>query len=126
MGNSLPTGIQTPHQIALLFLGCVFVGVVLELVRRGHLKERYALLWLFVSVCGLGVGVYPQSLVLISRYLNFQLLTVLFVFFFLLMLSLVLTFSVVLSRLSERDRELTQEVALLASRVSELEDKPRD
>lgn len=121
MNDGLPTGIQTPHQIGLLVLSLSVFALVLELVRRGHLKERYALLWLGTSACGVIVGVYPNSLVLLSRLLNFQLLTVLFVFFFVLMLGLVLSFSVVISRLAERNRELAQEVALLTQRVDEIE-----
>jgi uncharacterized membrane protein YfcA len=121
--DMLPTGIQTPHQIALLLISVLLLGLVLELVRQGHLKERYALLWLAVSGCGLVVGIFPNSLVMISRLFNLQLLTVLFFFFFLLILGLVLSFSVVISRLAERNRRLTQEVALLAQRLDQVEKK---
>ena len=121
MPDALPTGIQTPHQIALLIISVLLLGIVLELVRQGHLKERYALLWLAVSGSGLVVGIFPRSLVLISRVFSLQLLTVLFFFFFLLILGLVLSFSVVISRLAERNRRLTQEVALLAQRMDSLE-----
>ena len=114
-------GLATPHRVCLLVFSLILVGVVLELVRRGLLKERYALLWLGTSACGLVVGVFPGVIVLMSRIFHLQRLTVLFVLSFLFLLGLVLSFSVVISRLAERNRELTQEVALLGAAVKERE-----
>jgi len=84
-------------------------------VRRGHLRERYALLWLATSLFGLVVGLFPNLIVYFSRLMHFQFLTLLFVVSFLFLLGLVLSFTVVISRQSERNRKLTQEVALLAN-----------
>jgi len=87
------------------------------------LKERYALLWLAASVFGLIIGVFPQIIVYLADTLRFQYLTVFFVMSFVFGLGLVLAFSVVISRLVERNRRLTQEVALLSHTVKELERK---
>ncbi|MCF6285281.1 MAG: DUF2304 domain-containing protein [Candidatus Hydrogenedentes bacterium] len=116
-------GFYLSHRIGLLAVSVLFMAVVLELVRRSHLKERYALLWLAAASCGLVVGLFPQTVVSFSRAFNFQYLTVFFVSSFLFLLLLVLVFTVVISKLSERNRELAQEVALLAHRVTRLEVK---
>ncbi len=108
------------HRAALLGISLALVVLVFELVRRGYLKERYALLWLATSVAGLFVGMFPGAIVWISRQFQFQFLTVLVAVTFFFTLALVLIFSVVLSRLSERNRRLTQEVALLRRSVEEL------
>ena len=42
---------------ALLFLGFIF-----ELVRRRRLREKYAVLWIFVGVIVLGLGLFPRAL----------------------------------------------------------------
>ncbi len=114
-------GFYALHRGGLLVLSLALVLLVLELVRRGHLKERYALLWLAVSVFGLLVGLFPGIIVRIAGILEFQYLTVVSFFAFMFLLLLVLAFTVVISRLSERSRRLAQEVALLSRRIDEME-----
>ena len=116
--ESLQTiGIQTGHRIALFALSLVFLAFVLELVRRDRLKEKYALLWLGTAFAGLVVGIVPGVITWTAALFHFQILTALFVFAFLFILGVVLVFSVILSRLSEQNRKLAQEVALLNRRI---------
>ena len=110
------------HRVGLLLMSLALVAVVLELVRRGRLKERYALLWLGTSLFGLVVGVFPALLIWVSEVLRLQFITVMFLAAFLFMLGLVLSFSIVISRLSEHNRDLAQEVALLTNEVRRLKD----
>ena len=114
-------GFYWSHRVGLLLVSLSFMILVLELVRREHLKERYALLWLAAAACGLGVGFFPSLITWTSALFGFQYLTVFFVGSFLFLLMLVLAFTVVNSKLSERNRTLAQEVALLARRVEQLE-----
>lgn len=114
-------GIQPGHRVALLVMSVLLFAFVIELVRRDMLKERYALLWLATSAFGLMIGIYPDAIVRFSAAVQFQLLTALFVFSFLFVLALVLAFTVLISKLAERNRELAQEVALLANRLQRLD-----
>lgn len=114
--------IQPSHRIALGLLSVVLFGLVLELVRREHLKERYALLWLGTSAMGLVIGIFPGVIVWFAETFHFQMITTLFVVSFLYVLGIVLSFTVIISRLSERNRRLAQEVALLAHRVQRMEE----
>lgn len=119
-------GFYTSHRVGLLVVSILFMGLVLELVRRGHLKERYALLWLGAAVGGLFVGLAPGLIVWLSNAFGFQYLTVFYVSSFLFLLLLVLIFTVVISKLTERNRTLAQEVALINRRVAQLEERARD
>lgn len=110
------------HRVALFVISVVILGVVFELVRRGLLKERYALLWLGAAAAGLLVGAFPGLITTAADVLQLQYLTVIFLVYFAFTLMLVLVFSVVISRLVERNRALAQEVALLALAVKRLED----
>jgi len=114
-------GFYWSHRIGLLCASVAFVLVVLELVRRGHLKERYALLWLAAAAGGLVIGLFPRTVVWVSGAFGFQYLTVFYVTSFLFLLLVVLAFTVVISKLTERNRSLAQEVALLARRIEVLE-----
>lgn len=110
------------HRAALFVVSVVVLGTVFELVRRGLLKERYALLWLGTAAAGLVVGLFPGVISAVAHAFQLQYLTVLFLVYFAFTLFIVLVFSVVISHLVERNRALAQEVALLALSVKRLEE----
>ena len=114
--------IEPEHRVALGLLSVVLFGLIFELVRREHLKERYALLWLATSVVGLVIGIFPGTIVWFAETFHFQMITTLFSVSFLYVLGIVLSFTVIISRLSEHNRRLAQEVALLAHRVQRMEE----
>ena len=109
------------HRLAILCLSLSFAAAVFELIRRGLLKERYALLWLSTSFVALLFGAFPRMLVFLAQTFHFQYLTVILMLSFLFTLGLVLSFTIIMSRLSDRNRRLTQEVALLTHAVQRLE-----
>jgi len=121
MDSALQLGFTPIHRAGLLLFSVALLALVLELVRRRRFKERYALLWLAASFAGLGVGLFPGMIVGMARLLHVQFLTVFFALAFVFLLGLVLSFSVVISKLTEHNRELAQEVGLLAHRIAQLE-----
>lgn len=98
--------------------------LVLDLVRRRYLKERYALLWIVTGSLFLLLSIRTDLLHWIASLLGFSLPSnALFVLGFVFFLLLILGLSVITSRLSEKNRTLTQEVVLLKKRVTDLEKK---
>lgn len=122
MGDAAQMAIQDPHRIAITVLSVVLFGLVLELVRREYLKERYALLWLGTAGVGLVIGIFPVLIARAADAVHFQLVTTLFVVSFLYVLGIILSFTVIISKLAERNRRLAQDVALLAHRVQRIEE----
>lgn len=121
-GNDIvELGFYDSHRYGLLFASVALMALVLELVRRGRLKERYALLWLATSGASLLIGFFPAIIVRMSTFLHVQYLTLVYLLSFLFLLLMVLVFTVVLSRLGEHNRLLAQEVALLSERLKLLE-----
>jgi len=104
--------------VSILLLVMVF-----ELIRRRRLKEEYSLLWLLSGVVILTFSIFPNLLSIISRAMGMYYLTALFVISFLFLLLIVLHFSTVLSRLSERNKELTQELSILDFRFRQLDER---
>ena len=95
---------------------------ILELVRRKYLRERYALIWIVTGSLFLVLSIRVQFLYGISNFLGFTVASnALFFFGILFLLSIVLGLSVITSRLSEKNKVLTQEVVLLKKRVADLE-----
>jgi len=108
-------------QIIIGTVSILLLVTVFELIRRRRLKEEYSLLWLLSGVVILIFSIFPNLLLIISQALGMFYLTVLFVISFLFLLLIVLHFSTVLSRLSERNKELTQELSILDFRFKELD-----
>lgn len=88
--------------------------VVVELIRRGRLKEKYSLLWLFAGAILLFLSASRGALEFIASLLGiFYPPSFLFLIAFLFLLLITLHFSVVISGLSEKNKKLAQELALL-------------
>ncbi len=94
--------------------------VVVELIRRGKLKERYSLLWLLAGGVLLVLSSSRYLLESISHLLGiFYPPSFLFLLAFLFLLLITLHFSVVISGLSEKNKKLAQELALLRQELQE-------
>ena len=101
-------------RIAAVVVTALLVGVVLELVRRRRLVERYALLWMLVSVALLVLAIWNQLLASAADLLHIAVpANFLFIAAFGVAFVLLLHFSIATSRLSEETRILAQEVARL-------------
>lgn len=98
------------------------MGLVLELVRRKRLKEKYSLLWLFTAIVLLVLSLSRGLLERVAAIMGiFYAPSAFFLLAFLFLMLITLQFSVVISKLSERNKVLTQEVALLKLRLKEMD-----
>lgn len=98
---------------------------IIEMLRRGILRERFAVLWLVVSLILVLLAVFPGILESISRAIGVQVPSnLLFVAggFLLLIVSVQLSYEI--SALDGRSRRLAEEVALLRYEVDELRSDP--
>jgi hypothetical protein len=96
----------------------ILLLVVLELVRRRRLMERYALLWLLSGVVLLALASWRGGLLKISSALGIIYPpNALFVVAFCFVLVLLLHFSSAVSRLTDQTKVLAQRLALLEERV---------
>ena len=101
------------------------LSLVLELIRRGRLKERYSLLWLFSGVVLLVLSLSRSLLEYFSRMIGiYYPPSLLFLIAFVFLLLITLHFSAVISGLSEKNKRLTQEIALLRQALEELKQSP--
>ena len=109
----------------------IIVGIIsgslllltLELIRRTKLKEKYALLWIFTSI---GIFIFsfsPKIIQFLSKITGMYYLSLISMAAYLFLLMLVLHFSVVISGLHEKNKVLTQVVAILQQKVKGLEER---
>jgi hypothetical protein len=95
----------------------VVVGVVIELIRRHKLQERYALLWIVTGAVMLVLAVWRGALYALADATGVAYPpSALYMVAGLFVLIVLLHYSTVLSRLSEQNKTLAQRIALLESR----------
>lgn len=109
-------------QIISVVVSLSIMFVVIELIRRNHLKERYSLIWLATALVLMLFSIWRKLLdtiaLSIGIYYPPSFLFLLAIFFLLLLL---LHFSTIISSLSENNKRLAQEVGVLRTRVERME-----
>ena len=111
-------------RVISIVIAIVLFVMVIDFIRRGLLKEKYAVLWL--AAIG-AVGIFAVWRGLLDRVASWVGVayppSFLFLIGLVFILMILLHFSVVISILTERNKNLAQEVALLKAKVDEMDKK---
>lgn len=104
----------TPQaRIIAAILALVFMGLILDLIRRDRLLERYSIVWFLLGLAMLVGAAFPVLLELIARAMGVRDVTIaLFSLMLLILLGLSLNFSVIASRQSKQITRLAQQSAI--------------
>lgn len=95
---------------------------IIELMRRGTLRERHALWWFIGGILALVIAVFPQTLGWAARLLGIAVPVNLVFFVAIALLFLVsLQYGAELTRVEEKLRVLAEESAFHERRIQELE-----
>jgi len=110
-----------PVSIAAAVASFVLLVVVFELIRSRRLRERYALLWLLTGVVLLVLSLWRSGLNTIADWFGVTGYppAVLFAVAVLFILLVLLDYSTVISRLSDQNTVLAQQIGLLEQRLRE-------
>ena len=113
---------ETRVQIVAIVGALGLLMVVLEMVRRRRLMERYALLWLFSAVVILGLAVWRGALEQVAKAVGiYSPPNALFFIALGFILVLLLHFSAAVSRLADQSKVLAQRQAIVEQQLGELE-----
>jgi hypothetical protein len=105
-------------RIVAAILAIFFMLLILELIRRDRLQERYSVIWFVAGLGMLAGAAFPGLLELVADVMGVRNTNVaLFSIVLLLLLGLALNFSVIMSRQAAQITRLAQERAL--ERVSQ-------
>ena len=112
---------MTPLSVAIAgaVASVLLVLVVLELIRKRRLRERYALLWLATGLVLLVLSAWRDGLNTIAGWLGVTGYppAVLFAVATLFILLVLLDYSTVISKLADQNAVLAQRLALLEERL---------
>ena len=109
---------MAPNILAAIAALITFVFVI-DLLRRGVLREKYAVLWLFFSGAALLLAIFPAVLVWFTGMLGVaEPVNLLFFVTIVLLVLVSVQLSYELSRHEARIRRLAEEVALLQEEIN--------
>lgn len=107
------------HLVLAIVIGAGMLFLVLELVRRRKLLEEYAILWVVTGVVLLIFGTQVGLLRKVANLLSVQTPAFVLMLFGMIFLILVcLHFSIKLTSITHKLKNLAQEVALLKHKAS--------
>jgi hypothetical protein len=113
-------------RILAAIIALVFMLMILELIRRDRLQERYSVIWFAAGLGMLAGAAFPGLLGLVADAMGVRDTNVaLFSIILLLLLGLALNFSVIMSRQAAQITRLAQERALEKARAQAEEEREK-
>jgi hypothetical protein len=111
-------------RILAAVIAVAFMLLILELIRRDRLQERYSVIWFVAGLGMLAGAAFPGLLKLVADAMGVRDTNVaLFSIVLLLLLGLALNFSVIMSRQAAQITRLAQERALEKARQQAAEER---
>ncbi len=113
-----------PLQLKMVLIAAIaaFFIIVLMLLKRRRLALKYTLLWLLTGVVMLVLVSFPELLLLIARLSGIQsVMNTLYMMLLAFVLILLMMLTSIVSKQTERIRDLAQSNALLEERLRALE-----
>jgi len=108
-------------QLIIGALSIILLLFTFELIRKGRLREEYSILWLFTGIVTLIFSLSPEFFLsqFFTRITGLYYLSAVVLIIFLFLLLIVFHFSVVISKLTNQNKELAQRYAMLESEFGE-------
>jgi hypothetical protein len=111
-----------------LFVGVMSIAFFIatfEFIRKRHLREEYAILWLFTSSVIAVLSLWPGLVGFLSRLTGLYYITAVLSIVFCFIFAILMHYSLTISKMKETNKELVQRCAFMELRIRELEDGKR-
>jgi hypothetical protein len=113
VADNAKVNLTAQTRIVAAVLAIAFMALILELIRRGRLQERYSIVWFLFGLGLLAGAAFPGLLTVAADLMGVRDTNVaLFSIMLLILLGLALNFSVIMSRQAAQITRLAQERAL--------------
>jgi len=118
MDNVVPVKIQ----IISIIISLCFLGYVGRLIVKGKLREEYSFVWLVGTVLLILFSFWQDGLEIAAKLLGVSVASnLIFMAAIFVILIYLLHLSVVVSQLHDKNKKLSQDIALLKEKISECE-----
>lgn len=109
-------------QVVLVIAIIVYFVIILYFLKKRALELKYTLIWFVAGGAMLILVAFPQLMMIIIRMLGIQSsMNGLYIALIAFIIMILMTLTSIVSRLAYKAKSLTQELALLEKRVSDLE-----
>lgn len=106
------------QKLAVLIIATSIFLIILDLVRRRKLREEYSWLWLLTGTIMIILTLWYELLLKLTLLIGAVVpISTLFFFAFIFLMLVCLQFSVSISKLTEKIKNLTQELIILKSKI---------
>ncbi len=104
---------------AVIFL---FVLVIINFIKKDNISLKYSLIWLISGISMIVATMIPNFLEGMSHFLGFELVSnMIFMIAIIILLMICFSFTIIVSRQTQKIKLLIQEVSILKNRVEKLE-----
>ena len=109
-------------QIFVIAIVVITMLMLINMIRKNKIELKYTLLWFVLEIGVLLLACFPNVALRMAELLGIGLpVNLLFFAGICLLIMIVFSLSVVVSKLSDKVKKLTQAIALLENRIKELE-----
>ena len=109
-------------QVVAITVSLLLFLFIMYLIRSQRLKEEYSLLWIFFSLVFIIFSFWRRGLDYISDFLGVAYPpAALFMILLMAIFLILIEFSIIISKLADRNKSLAQEIGLLKQKLEEIE-----
>ncbi|HAR97009.1 MAG TPA: hypothetical protein DCR97_13780 [Deltaproteobacteria bacterium] len=108
------------------FISLALLVTIFEFVRKRHLREEYAILWLLTALAIAVLSLWPGLVEKLSRITGFYYLTSVVFIVFVFIIGVLMHYSIVISKMRENNKEMVQKLGLLDQRIREMDKRTRE
>ena len=110
--------------ITVVATGLLLLFIILFLLKSGRIPVKFALLWIFISVILLLVGLFPEIISSVAGLFGFKTMSNMLIGILISMLIFItIALTIIVSGQKYRITLLTQELSMLKEKVNSLENK---
>jgi hypothetical protein len=111
-------------QVVAITVSLLLFLFIMYLIRSQRLKEEYSLLWIFFSIVFIVFSFWRNGLDYISEFLGVAYPpAALFMILLMAVFLILIEFSIIISKLSDKNKSLAQEIGLLKYEIEKLKNK---
>lgn len=108
-------------QVVAIAVSLILFLLIMYLIRSQRLKEEYSLLWIFFSLVFIIFSFWRDGLNYISEFLGVAYPpAALFMILLMAIFLILIEFSIIISKLSDKNKSLAQEITLLKHEIEKL------
>ncbi len=114
----------TQIQAIAIIISIFFLLMILYLIKNKRIKEEYSLLWIFFSIVFVVFSLWREGLDYIANYIGIAYPpAALFLILLMAIFLILIEFSIIISKLSDKNKTLAQEIGLMKLEMKMMKEK---